>query len=362
MGELKIDSAEASDLDNAITDFSVDPKDTDGPGESGESKYTQTKWRDYYGYYKSIPELRAIIDAKATWTIGKGFEANSQTQFRLDSLEGFGKDSFNTILENMSRTMQIAGDAYAEIIRDKNNNLINLKPLNPGRMTIVINTKGIITRYDYLGAEKGAKPQPFTPEKIFHLSRNRTADEMHGTSLVETLEWIILAKNEIQSIVKKIMQRHLKPVMIFHLDTDNVDEIAAFKAKNDKAFADGENIYIPKDVVVPEVLAVSPNATLNPMAWLEYLNTQFYQTGGVPQIIVGGSSEFVEKATSIVYLAYQQNVEEDQLYIEEQIGKQLGQTIDLVFPVSLENELLSDEKKDGATNIDPSQTAVGEQQ
>ena len=33
--------------------------------------------------------------------------------------------------------------------------------------------------------------------------------------------------------------------------------------------------------------------------------------------------------------------------------------LSLEFPASLENELLSDESKDGAQNIDPSETTAG---
>ena len=155
------------------------------------------------------------------------------------------------------------------------------------------------------------------------------------------------------------MQRHIKPVMIFHLDTDNVTEIASFKTKMDKAYADGENMYIPKDVVVPEVLAVAPNATLNPMSWLEYLNNQFYQSAGIPQIILGGSGEFTEASAKIAYLAFQQNIEEEQLLIEENILSQVNIVIELEFPATIENELISDKSKDGAENFQANDTTAG---
>jgi len=364
MPETRINSAEASNLSNAIPEVTVDTAQTNGANGDSETRYQIQNFAQNLGYYKQIPELRAVIDAKSTWTIGKGFKSDPETTFILDSIKGFGKDSFNTILENLLRTMHIAGDAFAEIIRDEENNLINVKTLDPGTMVIVVNKQGLIKGYEQVSknsSEKGTTKK-FKPEEIFHLTRNRVADEIHGTSMIDTLEWIILAKKEVQEIFKTVMQRHIKPVMIFHLDTDDTTEIAAFKIKMDKAYADGENMYIPKDVVVPEVLSVAPNATLNPMIWLEYLNKQFYQTAGVPQIIVGGSSEFVEKATSIVYLAYQQNVEEDQLYMEEQMGMQLGIELELEFPVSLENELLSDESKDGNESMQPNEAGVGQAQ
>ena len=95
------------------------------------------------------------------------------------------------------------------------------------------------------------------------------------------------------------------------------------------------------------------------MAWIQYLDAAFYKAAGVPQFIVGGGTGFTEASEKIAYLAWQQTIEKYQLFVEEQVGMQLGLAIELEFPASLENELLSDNKKDGAQNIDPSETTAG---
>ena len=97
---------------------------------------------------------------------------------------------------------------------------------------------------------------------------------------------------------------------------------------------------------MPEQLTTAANATLNPQAWIESETDRFYEATGVPKIIVGGTGGFTEAAVKIAYLAFQQTIEEKQLFIEEQVGQQLGIEINLEFPASLENELLSDESKD----------------
>lgn len=347
MPETDIGNTVASDLTNAMTNFSVDKKSTDGINSSGETTWQQDKWSQYFGYYSEIPELNSTIDARATWTVGKGIEADPETTFVMDMIKGYGKDTFNTIIENMIRTMWIGGDSYAEIIRDKDKNLINLKPLDTGVMVIVVDDKGLIKRYEQTSKIKGKTSTKFKPEDIFHLCRNRVADNIHGTSVIEKLEAIILMRNESMTDYKQMMHRHMRPRYIFHLDTDDTRKIASFKKKMDKAYEDGENLYIPKGSVEPELMAVSPNATLNPLAWLDSLTDSFYEACATPKIIVGNSKNFTEASAKIVYLAFQQSVEEDQTYIEEQVGQQLGMTIDLVFPASLENELLSDNKKDG---------------
>jgi hypothetical protein len=354
MAETKISSADYGNLTGTGTDYSVDAVSTDGATDNNETEWVNTEWTNYLGYYKAIPELQISIDAKATWTVGKGFQATEITELKLMSIKGFGKDTFNTILENMIRTYHIGGDAFAEIIRDDKGELINLKPMNPEYIKIVANKKGLIIRYEQTNTNK-----KFKLDDIFHISRNRVADEIHGVSLIAAVEDIILMRNEAMADMKQLMHRHVKPRVVFKLDTDDTAQIAAFKTKADAASDLGENLFIPMGAVEHEVLSVAPNSTLNPIPWITYLNNAFFQATGVPQIIVGGSAEFTEATAKIAYLAFEQTIEEEQLYLEEQVLAQLNLEIELEFPASLENELLSDKAKSETTQAStPEDTAV----
>ena len=344
MPDTNISSADYGDFKNTITDFSVDAVSTDGAFDQKETIYDNEKWTQFLGYYKKIPELAAAIDAKATWTIGKGFKSNEITEMALSTIKGWGKDSFNTILENCVRTYHIGGDSFSEIIRDNRGRLINLKPLDPGVIRIVANRKGLIIRYEQLDKTKKAIKK-FPPETIFHLARNRVADEIHGVSIIPAVEEIILMRNEAMADYQKLLHRNIFPVKIFHLDTDDTAKIAAFKVKADLAHTQGENMYIPKGAVEVENSAVAPNSTLNPLPWIQQLNQYFFQATGVPQLIVGGSQEFTEASAKIAYLAFEQIIEEEQLFIEEQVLSQLNLEIDLEFPATLQNEMISDSSK-----------------
>ena len=360
MGEKRIDGAVASDLTNVMTDFEVDQEDTDSTSDQKITWWKNDRWTIQYGYKKNIPEIDATINAKSTWTIGKGVNADEVTTMLLDTIKGWGADTFNTILENMIRTYYIGGDSYAEIIRDDEGNLINLKTLNPGQTSIGTNRKGVIVKYKVSTKDsKDGEEVEFEPEEIFHLARNRVADQIHGCSVIDPIENIILARNEAISDYKIVMHRNVYPRMIFHLDTDDETEIAAFKVKMDNTYKKNENFYVPKDVVVPELMAVAPNATLDPKAWIDQQGDFFYEAVGVPQIILGGSGEFTEASAKIAYLAFQQNIEEEQLFIEEQVLSQLNLVIELEFPASLENELLSDKAKDGGEQTQPNETTAG---
>ena len=193
---------------------------------------------------------------------------------------------------------------------------------------------------------KVKKNETFDPEEIFHLMRNKIADEIHGDSLTEALETTILMREEARNDWKRVMHHNIDPMIAYKLDTDDTTKIANFKTAVDNAKGKGENMYIPKDTVEFEVISLAPNANLNPLPWIASLDDDFHKESGVPAIITGGSGAITEAAVKIAYLAFEQTIEEDQLYIEEQILSQLNLVIELEFPASLENELLSDKGKD----------------
>jgi len=341
----ELDSTRSGAQADVFTDYSVAGQNTDSAGGENETEYLITNASQYLGYYKTIPELKMAVDAKATWTIGKGFSSNPLTTLALMKIKGFGKDTFNSILENMIREYHIYGDAFAEIIRD-GDKLVNIKPLNPANMKIIANSKGLVKRYEQMSGK--GKNIKFKKEDILHFCRNRIADEIHGISIIEAVEWIILARNEAMADHKKVLHRNLYPVRIWSLDTDIPSKINTFKAKVAASRKDGEDIFIPKGAVETELASLPNNATMNPIAWIQMLNNYFYQAVGVPQIIIGGSQELTQTAAQIAYLAFEQCIEEEQLFIEEQILNQLNLEINLEFPASLQNNMLSDDRKDGS--------------
>jgi len=344
MANKDISSAEYGDMTNTVTDFSVSSLDTDGATGYGEVTYIPS-WTKWNGYYKTIPELQAVIDAKARWTVGKGYKADEKTTATLKKIKGFGKDSFNTIMSNAVRTFTICGDFFAEIVKDKAGRLINLKPLNPGSIQIVIDELGTIVRYEQVNKTKKVI-KTFDKDEIFHLAWNRIADEMHGISTIEKCEKIILMRNESMEDLKKVFHRYVKPIHVFKLDTDDETTISAFKLKADKAVADGENLFIPKDAVDMERVSIPQYSTLDPLPWLLLLQRFFIMSEGVPELILGHSGDTTEASGKMLYLAFQQMVEYNQLFLEEQLKLQLNIDVEFEFPASIEPSLLEDQKKD----------------
>jgi len=63
-------------------------------------------------------------------------------------------------------------------------------------------------------AEQPKQPKPeekFKPEEMLHLARNRVADQIHGVSVIASVENIILARNEAITDYRKMMHRHMQP-------------------------------------------------------------------------------------------------------------------------------------------------------
>jgi hypothetical protein len=345
MATFGLSNTAISNLSNTVVDTTVSSMNTDAASGMKETTWQNTKWSKYLGYFMTIPELKSALIMKALWIVGKGYTCDADAKVTTDHVRGWGKDSFKDILYNQYLTARLAGDSFAEIITDKKGDLLNLKPLDPGSIKTIVDEKGLIIRYEQTAKAPGKDSTKFEPDKIFHLSHNRIADQIHGISDIESLQETIDAENENFKDLKKIMHRQARPMIMFKLGTDDPAKIEAFKNKMDQAVSKGENIYIPfdKDTVEYEVIQVNISESI--MAWRDDIRNKFYRTLGLPLIIFGngGSSESGGK---IEYLGHEQVFSSEQLWLEEQIWKQLRLRIKLNSPVTLLENLQTDQRKD----------------
>lgn len=361
MPAMDVSTATVSDMANIVKDVEIDAKSTEGTTEQKETRFQNTAWSTYYGIYRTIPEVKTAIDMRAIWTVGKSYTTpDAKTEIILEGIKGYGNDTFNSILKNMIVCRRIGGDSYAEIIRS-NDQIINIKPLDPGSIVVVTNKAGIIIRYEQT-KKVGEKStyKKFSPKDIFHLVNKRVADGILGISDIEALQEIVKANNESFVMQKKVIRRFGIPRWMFYLNTDNQTKITAFMTKADSATNLGENIYCADKVVKAELQSVPAQASINILPWREHLKNYFFQVVGIPQIILGSSGEFTESTAKIAYLAFQQSVEDEQMDIENAVWNQLYLKVELAFPATMQNELISDQSKDAAQGMEqqPQDTAV----
>jgi hypothetical protein len=343
MPQLDIGNATASTLSTDITNYVVDSEELDS-STSDETVYQNHDWSKQLGYFENVPDLKSAITMKAVWVCGKGYTCNSETKIILDHIDGWGKDTFSDILFNMEILKRIGGDAYCEIIR-KDGIIINLKPLDPGKMRIIVGKDGRIKRYEQITAE--GKTIKFKPEEIFHLCNERTGDQIHGTSVITALEKTILADEENLDNIIKVFKRQAKPMILWKLGTDDSTKISAFITKMDAATNKGENLYVPydDDTISFDVIQV-PISPLT-LEWGNYLRNRFYRTIGMPQIVPGAGGQSTESESKVIYLAFEQIVQKEQADIEKQIWSQLQLELNLNPPTSLSENLQTDQTKEG---------------
>ncbi len=355
MAETRISGATVTDMN------SIKYKDTAAAGNDFQATFDQSteeelswtpEWLIWKGYYDEIPELQSVIDKKAIWTVGKGFEADKKTKAILSRIRGNGKSTFNFIMQNQVRVYTICGDSFAEIIRNKRGELINLKPLP--NLKIIANNRGIIKRYELnviktseIGKQETTEVIKFKPENIFHLSWMNLGASIHGIGTIQKLKDIIEARKEAMQDLRVVFHRYVKPLIISYVDTDDESEIKAYKDKMDKAVKLGENMVVPKDVVDHiDRISIPQFSTLDPLPWIKLLQKYFIMSEGVPEIILGAGEEATEASAKMGYLAFQQMVEYNQLFLEEQLKAQLKLDIEFTFPARIDEDLRSDDKKD----------------
>jgi len=345
--ETNIGNILISDMTRQVTNFSVDTKQTDGVSESGETRWYNSDFTKYYGYYSKIPELKRAIDSLSTWTCGKGYTTDTATEVLLNNITGWGEDCFNSILWNMQTIKKVNGDAFAEIIRNPNTGtLINLKPLDPASMVTIINKQGIITGYEQITKLGGAKAvKKFMPQEIFHISNDRVADNTHGTSIVEACQGVIDARNEAMEDWKRIS--HRSTIRVMYIDADNPTRLTHIKTEYATAINKGELMLIPAKKGEAEFEDLSTPPVSNFLEWIRYLEGFFYQAVGVPRVIAT-SENFTESSSKIGFLTFEPIYTWEQVQMEKDLWNQLAIKIKFNRPPSLGGDLNRDEAKDGA--------------
>lgn len=353
--ELDITKTTTTDMNTKVNNFSVQTKQTDGTQEQNETYYDFTEFTKYFGYYSSIPELKSAINAYATWVLGKGYIAPLiKNKSRLDNITGWGEDTFQSILWNLLVVKKFNGDAFAEIIRSENGDLINLKPLSPEYVRIVVDKKGRIKRYEYTINKEVYK---IMPENMFHLCNDRVGDNIHGTSIIEGVKNVIDARNEAMADYRRIL--HRSTIRVIEVDEDDRTRLAQLKTDYANSINKGEVLLVPKGTGQIQDLS-TPGTAAYHLEYIRYLEGFFYQSVGVPKIVLGGGEGYTESAGKTSYLAYEQIYSRETKELEMDIWNQLGIRVIFNKPASLMESMNDTEGKNRAqTGFQPNDASLG---
>lgn len=341
---------------NKVSDYSISSISPDSAGAQEETYWNNPNFTKYFGIYKSTAKIKNTLNTYATWCLGKGFDVDNRTRVILENIIGWGEDTFNSIIWNMLVMKKVNGDSYAQIIRNENGTLINLKPLNPQFMRHVCNDKGKIIRYDYQAGQ--GKYIPFEPDEILHFCNDRVADEIHGVSVIEAVQWNIEATEEAKRCHRKMVKNN-GVVRVIEVDIDDTTKLNLFKIQWKDAIDKGDVLILPKDTAK----AMDWHGTLDTagvLEWLRYLDDDFYTSVGVPRVIMGGANDSTEAAAKVGSVMF------DPIYIREitemqaDLWNQLAMRIEWFKQNSMMDNIQSDQgKNQSQTGFQPNDMMTG---
>jgi hypothetical protein len=347
-----IQNTTTTDLNNANLDYST-PYGYIDDASTQEIYWNNDYWNEGLGLWEDNPAYKEPIRALARWTVGKGYETDNRTKVRLDNITGWGEDSFQAILTNLIVLKKTNGDAFAEIIRNDNGTMINLKVLNPSNVRIVIDPKGMIKRYDIRNSK--SEWVKFKTSEILHLCNDRIASQIHGTPTWKACKWELETRKEVLENTKRILQRGT--IRVMYVDEDNTTKLNQIKTEWKDAIKNGEVMILPGkrgsdvevvDYAVPDITAL--------MQFVQYLDNRIYQSLGIPRAIAD-TTDFTEAASKVGYMTFEPVYTEEQTLLEQDLWNQLAIKIKFNRPASLSGVMQESEQKNtGQTRIQPNET------
>ena len=333
-----------TDPDAQIEVQTTDATDVDRPSEG--NVYQSPGWTTNNGYYEDHSSVKSVINKVGDWTVGKGVNVKKATITKiLERIIGSGKDTFEEVIKNQVRVRHIDGDSYAEIVGGKGSALKNLKPLNPAAVRVYYNEMGMLDHYGYAWVDK--EEQRFEKDEIFHLSLNRNADATHGTGDIQSLTTFLDKIKQLDADMAVFFHSYVVPMILWEIKSSKPADIAKFKADHKTAKNAGTDIIIPDKAVGWDIIEVGAKSGVDPLKWRQTWVEEVTKGGGVPALIMAIEAGTSEAASKMIYLAWQQVIEDEQNYLEKQIKLQLGLDVTFEFPARIEENLGEDEGKDG---------------
>lgn len=356
MTQLNTNSATTTNLTSGTykpVDFSVDPKALDVANQTKDGIYYWyfDKATTNLGYYYQIPEIFSAVNALATWSVGRGWTTENQLlKAELEHVSGMGADTINSIFWNQEVMKLIVGDAFCEVKR-KEDKIINMIPISPERVRIAYKN-GRILHYETWNNSEWKKVEK---ENMWHSINKKIGDSVHGQSQIEPCVWIIDARNEALRDGRLIQNRG-KALGIAYYKTDNAGKIAYANSQIEKAVKNGEMVGLPEGTV--EIREFPVKNIVDRQSWIAYLETFFYQTFGVPRLIVSsdGVSEVGGKMGHVIFETVYAKEQRD---LEDELWNQQAIKVTFNRPPSLGGLIGQEETKNsGMTSIQPNDVSA----
>ena len=313
-------------------------------------------WTEGLGIRQNIAIYKESMKAITRWAFGRGVTIkNQRDEATLDRITGRGDEDFISIIQNLDNTSYDNGDAYAEIVKTEDGELINLKPLSPSIVRYETTPGGIIDHYEVLQADNNW--ETFPPGKILHICVDRIANQIHGTPKWKACKFELEAKKEAMECWRKALFR--STIRVIYVDFDDDIKLDKVRTQWKKGIKDKEVLLLPgkkgddMEVVDYDVPPIDPF-----IRWIEYLDREIYKSLGVPKVIVD-TADFSEASSKVGYMTFEPVYTERQIKMESDLWNQLAIRVKFNRPPSLHGVMAEDEQKNtGQVGIQPNETEV----
>ncbi len=337
---------------STIADYKVQPDSLDTAQISKVRVYNQ-RYAEYNGYYLDIPEYQSAINAFSTWSVGQGWTADPRTTAILERMDGWGEDTFLSIMWNMLAVKKVQGDAFAEIIRNEEGTLLNIKPA--GNLTIVANRKGRIIGYE----DPTQDPiKEYKSYQILHLCNNRFSNQIHGTAVTRSIKWVIDAKNESQVDYRRAL--HMSTVRILYVDESDKARLANLKTEYKNGIEKGDLVILTVKKGEAEFMDLTAPPIDTFERYWRYLDDQYYRALGIPKVILGGTAENTEASAKVSVIVAEPVFEMARRELEKDLWNQLAIKVKFGKPKSIMDNMQSLEQKNpNQTGFQPNDITAG---
>lgn len=350
MAQYNLNNATTTDFKNKVPDFVVESMALDVANANKEETtvYFDTA-PENFGYILNHPQVSSPLYSMATWAFGQGYSTEDPlTTTKLKQITGNGKETFNEIIWNHQVVKQGCGDAFMEIIRTKNGNLINLINISPERVKVVF-VGARIKRYEVWNGSKWVKKRM---GDIFHTFNKKIGDQIHGTSQVQSNKNVTDAMIEAFEDERVIKHRD-KALGVVYYKTNNTGKIEYANEQIEKAVKNGEMVGLPEDTA--EIQPYPSKSSEDRQNWLTYVEGLNYQVGGTPRSIV--TSDGASEVGGINgHLIFEPIYGKEQLDMENALWQQVALKVKFTRPPSLAPKTQENaDKNTGQTSIQPNE-------
>ena len=344
----QFDLNQATTTDISVPDFIVNSKALDTDNSDGDTTYYFEDATQKMGYYSEIAEINSGANSLATWSFGKGWTSeNPKTVVEFEHFTGRGNDAYGAIMWNIEIMKLIVGDGFAEIVR-QNGVIVNMVPISPERVRIISNS-GRIKRYEVWN---GKDWKTIKIRDMYHTSNKRVGDQIHGTSQIDAVKWVIDARNE-ALITNRMIEKRGRALGVYYYKSNNEGKIIKAGREIEAANKKGQMLMLPEGTGKIEDFPTKPLAER--MEWIRYLENFFYQVFGVPRSLVtsDGTSEVGGIGGHIIF---EQIYGKEQLDEEQNTWNQLARKVKWNRPPSLAPQTQENQAANtGTTKIQPAE-------